>query len=212
MSGFFDFIKNNNTNTSPTTVPPAIPPSPVQAPGIPQQQGIGAPQAVAKPQASYNGIGNPAGGQAFNGISAPPQKIITPEQKRVQDLLNNKPPTIDNTQAAKPLGASLNSTMDPQKRTDLDLMTHLTQRSNRVFVTAQAKAKELGSAFIDSEHMLHGLLADGEIYKLLMELKVQPQQIEAELAQTYKREPAKPTPPPMSPRLKRIIDLSLIHI
>ena len=45
-------------------------------------------------------------------------------------------------------------------------MTHLTQRSNRVFLSAQTKAKELEDEFIDSEHLLHGLLADGEIYKL----------------------------------------------
>lgn len=219
MSGFFDFIKNNNANASPSVQSPV--------PGTPQQM-PGAPQIVAQPpdlrsasfggQASYNGIGNPPGGQAFNGIGAPPAKIMTPGQQPAGNPVanqvnpqNQKPGQPTNTtQAGKPLGASLNSTMNTQKRTDLDLMTHLTQRSNRVFVTAQAKAKELGSAFIDSEHMLHGLLADGEIYKLLMEMKVQPQQIEAELAQTYKREAAKPTPPQMSPRLKRIIDNSLI--
>ncbi len=215
MSGFFDFIKNNNSNASPSVHP--------QVPGAPPQQ------VVQRSPQSFNGIGNPPGGQAFNGIGTPPVKVLTPEQQRVQQLLNNqapvapvagqKPPTIPGAaptqpakpgEVAKPLGSSLNSSMSSQKRTDLDLMTHLTQRSNRVFVTAQAKAKELGSAFIDSEHMLHGLLADGEIYKLLTEMKIQPQQIEAELAQTYKREAAKLVPPQMSPRLKRIIDNSLI--
>ncbi|MFZ2206521.1 MAG: AAA family ATPase [Microgenomates group bacterium] len=232
MSGFFDFIKNNNSNASPS--------APVQVSGTPPQQPqVVSQQTVTQPQtSSYNGIGNPPGGQAYNGIGAPPQKVLTPEQQRVQDLLNGQQPSVVMNQSktpnqnpaqpqnpvtptpgqptakpgepAKPFGASLNSTMNAQKRTDLDLMTHLTQRSNRVFVTAQAKAKELGSAFIDSEHMLHGLLADGEIYKLLMEMKVQPQQVEAELAQTYKREPAKLVPPQMSPRLKRIIDNSLV--
>jgi len=221
MSGFFDFIKNNNSNASPSV------PSPV--PGMAVQQPVAvAQQTVTKPQsAPYNGIGNPPGGQAYNGIGAPPTKVLTPEQQRVQQLLQTQAPgaPVVNQNAApvpnkpvapavpgqpKPLGTSLNSTMNPQKRTDLDLMTHLTQRSNRVFVTAQAKAKELGSEFIDSEHMLHGLLADGEIYKLLMEMNVQPQQIEAELAQTYKREAVKLVPPQMSPRLKRIIDNSLV--
>lgn len=184
MSGFFDFIKNNNSNAS-SSIPP-------QAPGMPPQQVVPViQQTVIKPQSGpYNGIGNPSGGQAFNGIGLPPKPPISPP--------------------ANPYGSSLNSTMDPQKRTDLDLMTHLTQRSNRVFVTAQAKAKELGSGFIDSEHMLHGLLADSEIYKLLMEMKVQPQQIETELTQSYKKEQAKPMPPQMAPRLKRIIDNSLI--
>ncbi|MCX6732620.1 MAG: AAA family ATPase [Candidatus Roizmanbacteria bacterium] len=228
MSGFFDFIKNNNSNASPSTTSPL--------PGVPPQPGVVTQQqVVTQPQTgSYNGIGNPPGGQAYNGIGAPPQKVLSPEQQRIQQLLQTQqpvgnpgvpqtksavpqqpavPPTsqpVQPGQSAKPLGSSLNSTMNTQKRTDLDLMTHLTQRSNRVFVTAQAKAKELGSAFIDSEHMLHGLLADGEIYKLLMEMKVQPQQIEAELAQTYKREQPKAVPPQMSPRLKRIIDNSLV--
>ena len=190
MPGFFDFIKNNNSNTSPST--------PLQVPGASPQQGAGVTQQpVAKPQPS-----------TFNGIGVPPQKPTTPEQQRVQELLQNQQPTA--SQTAKPLGMSLSSNMDPQKRTDLDLMTHLTQRSNRVFVTAQAKAKELGSVFIDSEHMLHGLLADSEIYKLLIELNVQPQQIEAELEQTYKKEAPKLVPPQISPRLKRIIDNSLV--
>ena len=229
MSGFFDFIKNNNSDASP--IPSTGSGQAAQVPGAP-------PQPISQPQASsYNGIGNPPGGQSYNGIGAPPVKVMTPEQQRVQQLLNNQPPVVGQIQTpnsnssksptvpgqpssavpnaatagnVKPLGSSLNSSMSSQKRTDLDLMTHLTQRSNRVFVTAQAKAKELGSAFIDSEHMLHGLLADGEIYKLLMEMKVQPQQIEAELAQTYKREAPKLIPPQMSPRLKRIIDNSLV--
>jgi len=200
MPGFFDFIKNNNSNAS-SSIPP-VPPTPPQQ-GVPVVQ-----QTVTKPQTT-----------SFNGIGTPPQKVLTPEQQRVQELLNNQQipvgpnkvsPPAPPVPPVKPLGSSLNSTMDPQKRTDLDLMTHLTQRSNRVFVTAQAKAKELGNAYIDSEHMLHGLLADGEIYKLLMELKVQPQQIETELTQLLKKEPIKPTPPQISPRLKRIIDNSLI--
>ncbi|MFZ2026165.1 MAG: AAA family ATPase [Microgenomates group bacterium] len=233
MSGFFDFIKNNNSNAS-ASAPLPVTGVPQQPTPVVTQQTVAQPQSIPSttPGQAYNGIGNPPQGQSYNGIGAPPQKVLTPEQKRVQDLLNGqvqaqpvagqqKPqtpapaaqagtPAAKAGDATKPLGASLNSTMNQQKRTDLDLMTHLTQRSNRVFVTAQAKAKELGSGFIDSEHMLHGLLADGEIYKLLMEMKVQPQQIEAELAQTYKREQPKAVPPQMSPRLKRIIDNSLI--
>lgn len=116
--------------------------------------------------------------------------------------------------AKPPVGAvgtkSLSSNIDNQKRAELDLMTHLTQRSNRVFLSAQTKAKELQDQFIDSEHLLHGLLADGEIYKLLTELKVQPQLVEQELAPLYKRETNKLVPPQNSPRLKRILDNSLV--
>jgi ATP-dependent Clp protease ATP-binding subunit ClpC len=237
MSGFFDFIKKNNPNASAPVqgVPTQVPQQPV---GVVTQQSFQQPQTQ-----SYNGIGNPPGGQAYNGIGAPPtpvatatipQQPLTPDQQRIQQLLQNQAAVAPHAPMAataagpagmqkpvgvaaptqpgvpKPMGSSVTSNINTQKRTDLDLMTHLTQRSNRVFVTAQAKAKELGSEFIDSEHMLHGLLADGEIYKLLMDMKVQPQQIEAELAPLYKRENPKPTPPQMSPRLKRIIDNSLV--
>jgi len=104
---------------------------------------------------------------------------------------------------------SLSSNINEKKREELDLMTHLTQRSNRVFLSAQTKAKELEGQFIDSEHLLHGLLADGEIYKLLTELKILPQVIEQELNKVYKREGNKAAPQ-MSPRIKRIIDNSLV--
>jgi hypothetical protein len=113
-------------------------------------------------------------------------------------------PTAVKPSAPSPLGAkALSSNMDTQKRAELDLMTHLTQRSNRVFLSAQTKAKELEDQFIDSEHLLHGLLADGEIYKLLTELKVQPQLVEQELTPLYKRESNKLLPPQNSPRLNR---------
>lgn len=238
MSGFFDFIKKNNPNAS------AVAGTPQQV--APQQVTTVVQQGTVQPQMqSYNGIGNPPGGQAYNGIGAPPaptiqqtQQQLTPEQQRIQQLLQSQQaaapvsnvaqphapggagttaPAVATAPGAKPaagpaspMGSSVASNINPQKRTDLDLMTHLTQRSNRVFVTAQAKAKELGAGFIDSEHMMHGLLADGEIYKLLMDMKVQPQQVEAELTPLYKRETPKPTPPQMSPRLKRIIDNSLV--
>ncbi len=95
------------------------------------------------------------------------------------------------------------------QREELDLMTHLTQRSNRVFVAAQTKAKELGNEFIDSEHLLYALLADNEIYNLLIELKIQPQIIEQELVRVYKRGTSLQAPQP-SPRIKRILDNSLV--
>ncbi len=102
------------------------------------------------------------------------------------------------------------SMADPDpKRGNLDVMTHLTQRSNRVFLSANAKAKELKNSFVDSEHILHGLLSDGEIYKLLVDIKIQPQLIEEELGKIYKHEIAA-NPPQVSPRVKKIIDDSLV--
>ncbi len=88
-------------------------------------------------------------------------------------------------------------------------MTHLTQRANRVFLSAQTKAKELQTAFVDSEHLLHGLISDSEIYNLLVEMKVQPQLVEDELIKVYKRQNFTGTPQ-LSPRVKRILDDSLV--
>jgi len=102
---------------------------------------------------------------------------------------------------------------EQKKREELDLMTHLTQRSNRVFLSAQTKAKELKSEFIDSEHILHGLLSDSEIYSFFTEMKILPQTIEEELSKIYTTSPKATTPtgnPKLSPRIKRVLDNSLV--
>ncbi len=106
-------------------------------------------------------------------------------------------------------------TPEQKKREELDLMTHLTQRSNRVFLSAQTKAKELNNAYVDSEHVLHGLLSDSEIYNFFTEQKVLPQTIEEELTKVYKKDASsKPgeiqKQPQISPRVKRVLDNSLV--
>lgn len=95
------------------------------------------------------------------------------------------------------------------KKEMLDLMTHLTQRSNRVFVASQIKAKELKNNFIESEHLLYGLLTDSQTYQLFLELKIAPQTIEQELNKAYSQGNNN-NPPLFSPRVKRIIENSLI--
>jgi len=107
---------------------------------------------------------------------------------------------------------SNDKTKQTNQQSNLDLMTHLTQRSNRVFITAQAKAKELGSDLIDSEHLLHGLVSDSEIYNLFVELKLQPQLVEEELTKIYKKSPPSTVPKPTSPspRVKKILADSLV--
>ena len=95
---------------------------------------------------------------------------------------NNQGNNSASAQKNKPSGVALQSNMTDKKRSELDVMTHLTQRSNKVFVKANDKAKEMKNAFVDSEHLLYGLLSDSQVYKLLTELKVQPQIVEQELA------------------------------
>jgi ATP-dependent Clp protease ATP-binding subunit ClpC len=105
--------------------------------------------------------------------------------------------------------SALASQMNDKKRNDLDVMTHFTQRSNKVFVEANNKAKEMQNTYMDSEHLLAGLLKDGQIYSVFVDLKIQPQIIEQELIKIYKKEKAT-RPPQISPRIKRIVDSSLI--
>jgi ATP-dependent Clp protease ATP-binding subunit ClpC len=120
----------------------------------------------------------------------------------------------DGTPKLGPDGKPLDpNATDPtqQKRNDMDVMTHLTQRSNRVFLSANNKAKELNATEMDSEHLLHGLLTDPEIYKLLVGMKIQPQMIDQELDKVYKKSDKAPTTPvQVSPRVKRILDSSLV--
>lgn len=92
---------------------------------------------------------------------------------------------------------------------NLDLMTHLTQRSNRVMMAAQTKAKELKADLVDSEHLLSGLTTDSEIYNLLVETKVQPQLITDELNKVYKRGTVDRVVQ-FSPRIKKILNDALV--
>jgi len=126
-------------------------------------------------------------------------------------IKNQKQNATGNPPVANPNGQQL-VTNHKQPSSNLDLMTHLTQRSNRVFMTAQTKAKELGSDLIDSEHLLHGLLSDNEIYNLFVELKLQPQLVEEELTKIYKKSPPATVPKPISPspRVKKILADSLV--
>ena len=106
-------------------------------------------------------------------------------------------------------GDVLKSKLDEKKRNELDVMTHFTQRSNKVFVEATNKARALHNTYVDSEHVLYGLLKDGEIYNMFVEMKVQPQLIEQELDKSYKKENVK-VEPQIAPRVKRIVDNSLL--
>ncbi|OGK52302.1 hypothetical protein A2966_03340 [Candidatus Roizmanbacteria bacterium RIFCSPLOWO2_01_FULL_41_22] len=181
MSGIFDFIKKQPADASQDGKSDP-------APSAAYQSGL-ASQTVSETTTtaqSYNGVGNPPSGRAYNGVGRPPPPVNPPK-----------------------MGASLDSNINQQKRNDLDVMTHLTQRSNRVFMAATNKAKELQNAIVDTEHLLFGLLTDGEIFKMLTDLKIAPQLVEQELTKVYKRENSK-FPPQPSPRVKRIIGNSLI--
>lgn len=134
--------------------------------------------------------------------------------QKTADTSDTQTPSDGTQKTADEQGKNLDTTgvesnIDQDKRGQLDLMTHLTQRSNRVFVTAQQKAQELGSEYVDSEHLLHGLLADPEVFKIFTENKVQPQIIEQELEKLYKKGENN-NPPQAAPRVKRILESALV--
>jgi ATP-dependent Clp protease ATP-binding subunit ClpC len=200
-----DFFKkqstNNNQGEQVTTSQPVV------------KQTVTNEQTVSRTQ-SYSGIGNPPSGQAYSGIGNPPAQKVVSNQSSV---ISNQQSAVSNQQNTDKLATdnrklttdSLKSNIDQKKRQDLDLMTHLTQRSNRVFIAASAKAKELQNDFVDSEHLLHGLLTDSEIYKFFTEVKILPQIIEQELTKVYKKGASKNSPQ-FSPRVKRILEKALI--
>ncbi len=108
------------------------------------------------------------------------------------------------------ISLSVNKSLSADSIVKTDFLTHLTQRSNRVIFFAQKKAAELGNQFIDSEHLLFGLLKDSQIYTLFTELKIQPQLVEAELSKFFKKTADKQSSPKPSPRVKKILNDALI--
>lgn len=100
------------------------------------------------------------------------------------------------------------SDLGMQKRAGMDVLTRLTQRSNQVLMAAVAKARELKVQYIDTEHVLFGLLTDGGIYQLISELKVSPKEIQDHLEKNFKKGEFV-GPPLFSPRVKRVLELSL---
>ena len=131
-----------------------------------------------------------------------------------QPIVNTSPPTSAQNQTKPSFAkASEGKPVNPQTgqstTNNLDLMTHLTQRSNRVMMAAQTKAKELKADLVDSEHLLYGLTTDSEIYNLLVEAKIQPQLITDELNKVYKRGTVDRVVQ-FSPRIKKILNDALV--
>lgn len=149
-------------------------------------------QTIGSSPKPYNGIGTPPINQSFNGLqTGTHDKFVNPARE-----LSQKSVSID-------------SNITDKKRNQLDIMTHLTQRSIKVFASANQKAKELHNVYIDSEHLLYGLLRDSLIYQILIELKIHPPVIEQELEKMYKKESCSQSPQ-SSPRIKQIVEKSLV--
>ena len=98
--------------------------------------------------------------------------------------------------------------IDMAKRAGMDLLSRLTQRSNQSLILAAGKSKELKLQYIDTEHVLWGLLHDATIYQLVSECGAIPTEIKAALEKNFKQGNFSGTPQ-FSPRVKRVLELSL---
>lgn len=203
-AGLFNFsryIKKNdssgqNQNSSSGVNPDGLQQSTVtqvtqsvsQNPSHPQSyNGIGSPPSGK----SYNGIGNPPSGTAYSGIGPPPSS-----------------PTIQSKQTVSQTTTVNQSAIDMNKRVGMDVLSRLTQRSNQALMRSVAKVKELRQQYVDTEHVLWGLLQDNGIYQLVSETKAVPSEIQAALEQTFKPGNFSGSPQ-FSPRVKRVLELSL---
>jgi len=164
----------------------------------------------------FDFIKKPAANTSTNGVTPAPVSPVAPSPVATQNSNPQvKSPNGQNVIANPANGGMKQSQFKPKiassnnQQSNLDLMTHLTQRSNRVIMSAQTKTKELKGDFVDSEHLLYALTTDSEIYNLFVELKIQPQLIQDELNKIYKRGTVD-RPIQVSPRIKRIIDNALV--
>jgi ATP-dependent Clp protease ATP-binding subunit ClpC len=154
----------------------------------------------------YSGIGKPpGGGEPYSGIGYPPassaQAPTVAETGAAEPVI---PPTAEKPAETLPQAAS----PVMQRKVGMDVLTRLTQRANTCLLTSVAKAKELKAQYIDTEHVLWGLLSDSGIYQLLSELKATPSEIQSYLEKSFKKSNSA-LPPQFSPRVKRVLELSL---
>ena len=92
------------------------------------------------------------------------------------------------------------------------MFQRFTDRARRVLVLAQNEARSLNHEFMDSDHLLLGLIAEGEgvAAKALGELGVTYSHVRDKV-ETFHGTEGNPTPeaPSFSPRAKKILELSL---
>ena len=98
--------------------------------------------------------------------------------------------------------------IDMSKRVGMDILSRLTQRANTALMASVAKAKELKLQYIDTEHILWGILHDSTIYQLISECKVTPTELQTALEKMFKPGDFSGQPH-FSPRVKRVLELSL---
>ena len=91
------------------------------------------------------------------------------------------------------------------------MFERFTDRSRRVLVLAQGEARLLKHIFIGTEHILLGLIHEGEgvAAKALEQLGISLVAVREKVEETIGLSGPAPTSPPFTPRAKKVIELSL---
>ncbi|MCJ7739825.1 AAA family ATPase [Candidatus Microgenomates bacterium] len=144
----------------------------------------------------------------YSGIGNPPQTPVqtqTPGQTLSPSASTPASPSPTPTNSP---GTGSTMAIDMNKRVGMDVLSRLTQRTNQSLMAAVSKAKELKLQYVDTEHVLWGLLHDSTVYQLISECKAVPAEIQKNLETDFK--PGDNTSAPhFSPRVKRVLELAL---
>lgn len=119
----------------------------------------------------------------------------------------NQPAGVPPATATPPVPGSPSKDSALEKRAGMDILSRLTQRSNKALVAGVGKAKELQVQYVDSEHVLWGLIQDAGIYQLFSELKVTPTDVVQAVEKQFQRGKSTESPK-FSPRVKKVLELS----
>ena len=195
------YIKKKKSKDEPTTA------------GKPAQSDAQAPVVEEKTSVTTSTSVVPPPNQAPSQPSqSPPASGDQNDQKDEEKEKNNqtvgKQPSPPSEEQQKKAADQTRSSIDTGKRTGMDVLTRLTQRSHACLMTAVKKAKELKVQYIDTEHVLLGLLSDSGVYELISDFKVTPKEIQDFLEKSFKKGNFSGRPQ-FSPRVKRVLELSL---
>lgn len=202
---------------------PPPPPPPNQQPATTKQSVVStqstspaqpaSPSSPPEPVAQTTAIQSPVeplpqSPQGFPASSAPAPGVPPAQEGQVA-----APPAQQSQPPAEPPSEEVEEMAEEgatqlQKRARMDVLTRLTQRSNQAILKAAGKAKQLGSHYIDTEHVLWGLLTDAGIYQLLTKLEVTPKEVQDGLEQNLAAGDFTGQPQ-FSPRVKRSLELAL---
>ena len=94
----------------------------------------------------------------------------------------------------------------------LEMFERFTERARRVIILAQEEAKRLNHSAVGTEHLLLGIIREGEgvASKVLEFLNINPERVRAEIESAIGRGERTPYEEvPLTPRAKKVLELAL---